>query len=138
MRAALPHWSSDGKRIAFMGSKPGGAWKVHIVSNEGGTPEAGLPGESWEWNPSWEPSGNSLVFGEPLFALNPTLHVLDLATRRVSSLPGSQGLFSPQWSPDRRFIAALTKDSRKLLLFDLATEKKAAVGRPLEIGRAHV
>src|SRR2546429_9941454 len=35
MRAALPHWSSDGKRIAFMGSKPGGAWKVHIVSNEG-------------------------------------------------------------------------------------------------------
>src|SRR5206468_8575456 len=63
MRAALPHWSSDGKRIAFMGSKPGGAWKVHIVSNEGGTPEAVLPGESSEWNPSWEPSGNSLVFG---------------------------------------------------------------------------
>src|SRR5256884_5471991 len=64
-----------------MGSKPGGAWKVHIVSNEGGTPEAVLPGESSEWNPSWEPSGNSLVFGEPLFALNPTLHVLDLETR---------------------------------------------------------
>jgi DNA-binding winged helix-turn-helix (wHTH) protein/Tol biopolymer transport system component len=123
MRAALPHWSSDGKRIAFIGSKPGGAWKVHIVSNEGGTPEAVIPGESSEWNPSWEPSGNSLVFGEPLFAPNPTLHVLDLETRRVSSLPGSQGLFSPQWSPNRRFIAALTKDSRKLLLFDLATEK---------------
>src|SRR5436853_31861 len=48
--------------------------------------------------------------------------VLGLLTRRASSLPGSDGLLPPQWSPDRRFIAALTKDSRKLLLFDLATE----------------
>jgi Tol biopolymer transport system component len=32
-------------------------------------------------------------------------------------------LFSPRWSPDGKSLAALTADSRKLLLFDFATQR---------------
>jgi WD40 repeat protein len=41
----------------------------------------------------------------------------------VSTLPASQGYFSPRWSPDGRYIAAFSADSKTLLLFDFKTEK---------------
>jgi Periplasmic component of the Tol biopolymer transport system len=46
-----------------------------------------------------------------------------LRTRKATKLPGSDGLYSPRWSPDGRSIAAITLDSLKLKLFDLATQK---------------
>jgi WD40 repeat protein len=49
--------------------------------------------------------------------------VLDVASRQVSDLPDSQGLYSPRWSPDGRYISAFSADSMKLLLFDFQTRK---------------
>ena len=43
--------------------------------------------------------------------------------RRSHSIPGSEGLFSPRWSPDGRTLAALTRDSFELRLYDFATGK---------------
>jgi len=37
-------------------------------------------------------------------------------------LPGSNGLFSPRWSPDGRYIAAITLDQKSLMLLDTATQ----------------
>ncbi|HEY1801498.1 MAG TPA: hypothetical protein VGG46_11245 [Terriglobales bacterium] len=47
----------------------------------------------------------------------------------------SQGLFSPRWSPDGRYLAALHTDSSGLALFDFKTHKwttlvKGLVGYP--------
>jgi len=36
----------------------------------------------------------------------PVLRLLDLKTRQVSIVPGSEGLIYPIWSPDGRYIAA--------------------------------
>ena len=50
--------------------------------------------------------------------------LLDLSTRQVSNLPDSEGLFSPRWSLDGRYIAAIVAVSQgKLMLFDLTTQK---------------
>jgi Tol biopolymer transport system component len=49
------------------------------------------------------------------------LQILDLRTHKQTQLPGSEGLFSPRWSPDGRYIAAISLDQRRLLLFDVAT-----------------
>ena len=38
-------------------------------------------------------------------------------------LPGSQTVFSPRWSPNGRFLAAVAGDSRKLSIFDFQTQK---------------
>jgi Tol biopolymer transport system component len=41
----------------------------------------------------------------------------------VSVVPGSTGFFSPHWSPDGRYIVAMTEDNRGLMLFDFKTQK---------------
>ena len=41
----------------------------------------------------------------------------------ATKLPGSDGLFSPRWSPDGHYIAAMTLDSLKLKIFDLTAQK---------------
>ena len=38
----------------------------------------------------------------------------------ITPVPGSEGLFSPRWSPDGRYIAAISLDQRRLMLYDVA------------------
>jgi Tol biopolymer transport system component len=51
------------------------------------------------------------------------IQVLDLKTSQISTLPDSEGLYSPRWSPVGRYLAAMPADSSKLMLFDFATNK---------------
>jgi dipeptidyl aminopeptidase/acylaminoacyl peptidase len=45
-------------------------------------------------------------------------------TRQLSKLPSSEGLQSPRWSPDGRYIAAHNLGlQNRLLLFDFTTQK---------------
>jgi Tol biopolymer transport system component len=41
----------------------------------------------------------------------------------VTAIPGSQNLFSPRWSPDGRYIAALSADYKTLMVYDVALQK---------------
>jgi Tol biopolymer transport system component len=52
---------------------------------------------------------------------------MDMETREVSTLPGSTGVFSPRWSPDGRYLAALSFEaiSKKLLLYDFHSQRWA-------------
>ena len=128
LQAFLPRWSPDGQRIAFAGKLPDGPWKVYTLSPEGGRPEQTISEERNEIDVSWSSDGNSLVFGrlpgaEPGGPNTLAIQVIDLRTHRVSALPGSEGLFSPRWSPDGRYIAALPTSGDQLLLFDRTTAK---------------
>jgi Tol biopolymer transport system component len=128
MVAGLPRWSPDGKQIAFVAMTPGKPAKIYVVPAQGGSPQPLMPGESSEVDPGWSPDGGSLVFGRMVNygakASRPmAIHILNLKTNTVSTLPDSEGMFSPRWSPDGRYIAAVRRDQEKLLLFDLATRK---------------
>jgi Tol biopolymer transport system component/DNA-binding winged helix-turn-helix (wHTH) protein len=137
MRAFLPRWSPDGKQIAFMGGPPGpswklgGPWKIYLISAEGGSAQQVLQGETNESDPTWSPDGNSIVFGGLLWPetfgknhADMNIQVVDLKTHQLSKLPGSDGLCSPRWSPDGRYIVALTSSHpMEPLLFSLATKK---------------
>jgi WD40 repeat protein len=46
-----------------------------------------------------------------------------LATHQITTLPGSQGMYSPRWSPNGRYIPAISADSKRLFLFDFQTQK---------------
>jgi len=121
MQACLPRWSPDGKQIAFSARVPGKPWKAYLISAEGGTPRQLMPEERRELDPGWSPDGKSVVFTDVDAS---TIQFLDLRTRRVSKLPGSEGLFSPRWSLDGRYILALPVGlMNKLLLFDFTTQK---------------
>ncbi len=121
--ALLPRWSPDGNQIAFFAFSSGQKTKLYIVPADGGTPSAQLPGDSEdEWDPTWSPEGTRIVFGG---GANPDarIRILDLKTREISTVPGSKGLFSPRWSPDGRYLAAMPFDSHGLMLFDFAAQK---------------
>lgn len=54
--------------------------------------------------------------------------MLDLTTNKVSTVPGSEGLFSPRWSPDGRYTFALPVDSKTIFLFDFENQKWTDLG----------
>jgi Tol biopolymer transport system component len=49
--------------------------------------------------------------------------IFERRTRTLESVPGSQGMFSPRWSPDGRKLVALGADSRSLWMFDFASQQ---------------
>lgn len=124
MQTALPHWSPDGRQIAFSGITPGKPWKVFMISKGGGSPQAVTSDEFQETDPAWSSDGSTLAFGH--FDPRPEqtfIEMLNLETHQISQLPGSQGIFAPRWSPDGRYIVALSYDSEKLMLYDVNNEK---------------
>jgi Tol biopolymer transport system component/DNA-binding winged helix-turn-helix (wHTH) protein len=122
-----PHWAPDGKRIAYSGLQAGGQWQLYLVSADGGSSQRLLPESEAGIDPTWSRDGNSLLFGQPphvaadMNNVPQILKILNLQTRRVSVVPGSEGLHGPRWSPDGRYISATSGSG--LVLFDVATQK---------------
>lgn len=127
MQVFIAHWSPDGSKLALMAREQDKAWQLYLVAPDGGTPQRLLSEQRNAADPSWSADGQRLVFGRVTDVMGKedgprALEMLDLRTQKVSMLPGSDGLFSPRWSPDGRFIAALSLDQRKLVLFDTVAQ----------------
>jgi len=122
--AYQPRWSPDCKRVAFQGLKPGQPWKMYLVSSEGGEGEEVMTGLG---DVGWSPDGNSLIFQsgmEDFASTSPrAIQFMDLKTRQISTLTDSEGLYSPRWSPDGRYIAALQVGPEVLLMYDVRNRK---------------
>ena len=124
--AMLPHWSPDGKQIVFFEfeSSSGKPARMYAVSSEEGSPRQVLPEDRrHQLDPNWSPDGSKIVYGGQSNDIASAIHILDLASRRVFDLPGSQGFYSPRWSPNGRYISAFSTDSVRLMLFDFQSQK---------------
>jgi Tol biopolymer transport system component/DNA-binding winged helix-turn-helix (wHTH) protein len=126
MAVFLARWAPDGKHLALMAREPGKAWQIYAISAEGEDLHPLLRETRNAADPSWSPDGKSLVFGRVNDYMGKenaarTLHILHLDTNKIDEVPGSDNLFSPRWSPDGRWIAALTLDQRQVRLFDVAS-----------------
>src|SRR5262249_55198382 len=111
-------------RIAFMGTAPGKSWQIYVVPAEGGIPRMVSPEDRNHADPSWSPDGLSLAFGAfPQLDMAGGIIILDLKTNRLSKVSGSEGMCSPSWSPDGRYINAQTSDDLQQTIFDFKTQK---------------
>ncbi|MFB3827686.1 MAG: winged helix-turn-helix domain-containing protein [Bryobacteraceae bacterium] len=126
-RAAMPQWSPDGRFIAYMRRAPTRPWKICMIPASGGEPQELLNEDRNQADPTWSPASGHLAFGRmPTLEDSPqsiAIHVLDISTRQVSTLPGSEGLFSPRWSPDGRFLAAMSADAKSIKIFSFSTQQ---------------
>ncbi len=139
MEVFMMRWSPDGSRIAFMGREPGKTWKIYTIPSNGGVPQEVLEDPRSEADPDWSPDGKAIIYGRtPEYMAEDStpkaIQIVDLKTKTPSILPGSEGLFSPRWSPDGRYVIALPLDQRKLMLYDQQTDRSngqeiAACGR---------
>ena len=126
--ALLPRWSPDGAEILFYTLAAGQLSRLYRVSAGGGQPQELLANlNQVKADPDWSPDGKKICFGGPSGTTaslpGPNIHSLDLGTGAVTDVPESNGFFSPRWSPDGRYLAALSLDSSRLALFDFSTRK---------------
>ena len=130
MIALLPRWSPDGKQLAFYELVPGQNARLRTISVDGGTPTEQLPEDpESKLDADWSADGTKIVFGNGPTNPDSSVRLLDVNTHQLSTLPDSKGLYSPRWSPDGRYIAAMNFDSRILMLFDFQNQKWQELAR---------
>ena len=129
MYVGRPRWSPDGSQILFFASSADHAY-AYTVSSEGGIPKRILPEDNGrQGDPDWSPDGKKIVFDSASArdAKTGDLRILDLDSRQVTVVPGSAGTWSPRWSPDGRYIAALSWKTSILKVFDIETQRWSAL-----------
>jgi len=122
MQATMVYWSPDGTKLAFSGRTPGKPWNIMVVNADGSGLEKVYPENIMQVSPSWSPDGQRVTFDcPPGYTQGLGIKTADLSTHEVVSVRGSQGLFGSQWSPDGRYLVALTPDGLGLKMYDKGT-----------------
>lgn len=81
-------------------------------------------------DPTWSPDGKSIAYHYLRGSGTSEVRILDLQNQKSTTVPGSQGIWSPRWSPDGKHLAALAGACLqlsgacrvKLVLFDFARD----------------
>ena len=127
-RADSPKWSPDGARIIFGAIRIGQPIQIEMISAEGGTPEAVFPEARNQGTATWSADGQSIIFGRlpwlesgrksPVF-----LEEVDLHTRHLSEIPGSEDMLAPSASPDGKFLAAVHTTALQMAVYEYGSRQ---------------
>jgi len=121
--STMPRWSPDSKKIVFSD------WQqLYLISADGGTAEPLIPNPNREVWPAWSPDSKSIAFNDyPVQGQWVGIKILDLATRKVSVMPGSEGYIMPTWSPDWKHMVASGSGGR-LVLYSAESQTWSELG----------
>ena len=116
--AIMQQWSPDGKWLAYTDW-----YNVYLVSAAGGAPQKLTPNEAEGVAPSWFADGKSIAFSNFPDPDKPfKIHVIDLATRRISDMPGTDRYIAPSWSPDWKYMVAVAQNPSRMVLYTAQTK----------------
>jgi Tol biopolymer transport system component/DNA-binding winged helix-turn-helix (wHTH) protein len=126
LRVSLPHWSPDGSRIAFSGTRPGRPWNIFSIPSAGGPAEQITNGAISDLDATWSADGTKIAFGQTRKAVGKvavSIQIVDLATRKMEELPEAEDICCPRWSADGRAIVATHGSYDDLIVYEFARQK---------------
>jgi tRNA A-37 threonylcarbamoyl transferase component Bud32/WD40 repeat protein len=112
-----PTWSPDGKRIAFTRtSLQTGVHVFQTPSDGSGEQTLLVGGPGNQFAAGWLPDGKAFIYSEIIASsgLSRVSEVDSAGTRRVLAESAVSGLTSPAVSPDGRWLAYVSNESRRL------------------------
>jgi Tol biopolymer transport system component len=142
MKVGFPRWSPDGKTLAFSAAGVGIPVNAYVLDADGGVPQLLVPSGQNLSDPDWSADGSEMVVEEeypakPGKEAGSVLAIVTMRDRHVREIPASDGMGMPRWSPDGRWIAALSRDRRELVVYNVVEQhwrtllKSGGIGLPV-------
>jgi len=131
LQPAMPTVRPGGKEIAFRGVAPGTSKTViYVVGMEGGETSA-IVTENFSVDvPTWSPDGSKLLYElDSATGTADGLYVLDWKTRQKQKIPASETYWKSRWSPDGKYLASISEDQKRVVIYDWHTMKWSEVDR---------
>lgn len=126
---AQPDWSPDGARIAFQSYRTGN-FHIWSIAPDGTGMTQHTQGAFDHREARWSPDGRTIAFASDRSEGRYAIHLLDVASGRVSQLSTGKGEDSePGWSPDGKQVV-FVRDGNRLMIANLDGGVTEAVVAP--------
>lgn len=129
-----PRWRKDSKYLLYAEMRKDGNDQIYAVPTEGGSRRAILEPDHKRDRPDWSPDGETIVFSivdepRPGQASVNGVYLHDLRTGETTLVPNSEKLSQARWSPDGRYLAAVSIDSSNIQLYDFTQKSWKEIAR---------
>ena len=101
-----PHWSPDGKKIAFMTSRDGINYEIYVMNADGTSQTRLTNNADLDAEPSWSPDGTKIAFRSDRDNHNYQIYVMNADGSEQTNISNNTAAdIHPDWSPDGTKIA---------------------------------
>jgi dipeptidyl aminopeptidase/acylaminoacyl peptidase len=101
-----PHWSPDGKKIAFMTSRDGINYEIYVMNADGTSQTRLTNNADLDAEPSWSPDGTKIAFRSDRDNHNYQIYVMNADGSEQTNISNNTATdIHPDWSPDGTKIA---------------------------------
>src|SRR5215218_3820101 len=104
-----PHWSPDGKKIAFMTSRDGINYEIYVMNADGTSQTRLTNNADLDAEPIWSPDGTKIAFRSDRYNHNYQIYVMNADGSEQTNISNNTAAdIHPDWSPDGTEIAFIS------------------------------
>lgn len=117
-----PTYSPDGRRVAFMSTRPGRG-QIYVMDADGANQRSlvNFEGDGAAFSPEWSPDGDKVAFHRDIAGGRHVL-VYDFGTGRATAVTSAGRNEDPSWAPDSRHLVFRSSRGGTNQLWVLDTE----------------